>query len=328
MVSFRASAVAARALARAESPEAASPAILTCAVSGGLVTGNPNQPFDRPSVIEAAIGAAEAGAAVVHIHARGERGEMSYATEDYLAIKQGVHARVGEVLLNFSTGAEPGAGFHEREAALLAKPDLASLNCGSVNIGVGDVVLMNPHSLIEQLDARMQHLDVVPEYECVDIGMAATAARLASGRAGSRGMMHLILGIVGGAPANVATISLFKDLVPAGLPWAVTAVGQHNFPMMAVTLALGGHVRTGLEDVVHIAPSEHAESNAQLVARARTLIEAVGRPLATPAQAREILGIGADRARDEHGRRAPHVAAPRRPAAGMPLSRAQARGTQ
>jgi 3-keto-5-aminohexanoate cleavage enzyme len=106
-------------------------------------------------------------------------------------------------------------------------------------------------------------------------------------------MMHMVLGVIGGAPANVDTVSLFAGLVPPGVPWMVTAIGRHNFPIMAVTLALGGHIRTGLEDVAYVAPGEFAQSNAQLVTRARALCDAVGRPVATPAQAREILGIGA-----------------------------------
>ncbi len=102
----------------------------------------------------------------------------------------------------------------------------------------------------------------------------------------------MVLGVIGGAPPTVESIQLFARLVPSGVPWMVTAIGRHNFPMMAVTLALGGHVRTGLEDVVYVAPGVFAESNAQLVTRARGLCEAIGRPVATPAQAREILGIG------------------------------------
>ena len=104
-------------------------------------------------------------------------------------------------------------------------------------------------------------------------------------------MMHLVLGVIGGAPANVQTITLFAGMVPPGVPWMVTGIGRHNFPMMAVTLALGGHVRTGLEDVVYVAPGEYAQSNAQLVTRARAVCEAIGRPVATPAQTREILGV-------------------------------------
>ncbi len=268
------------------------PAILTCAVAGGIVTGNPNQPATRDQVIDAAVGAAQAGASVVHIHARTTGGEMTQDPEDYLAIKHAVRDQADDVVLNFTTGGKLGSPAEERRRSLLAEPEVASLNAGSINFGPDDVVFMNPNSLIDELAEEMATRGIVPEYECFDVGMAVKAARMAQAARGPAGMMHMVLGVIGGAPPSVATIQLFAGLVPAGVPWMVTAIGRHNFPMMAVTLALGGHIRTGLEDVVYVAPGEYAESNAQLVTRARELCELVGRPVATPAQARAILGIG------------------------------------
>ncbi len=294
-MSMRAGAATARAFARTAAVKAEQPAILTCAVSGGLVTTNPNQPVSRDDVIVAAIDAARAGASVLHIHARTPSGEMTQAPEDYSAIKQAIRAQVDDVLLNFTTGGQLGAPAEESRRSLLAQPEIATLNCGSMNFGSGDDVLLNPPSLMAELAGEMAELGIVPEYECFDIGMAVTAAKLANAASSAGrapGMMHLLLGVTGGAPASAAMVSLFAELVPPGVPWAVTAIGRH-FPTMALTLSLGGHIRTGLEDVVYVAPGEHAESNAQLVTRARTLCDAIGRPVATPAQAREILGIGA-----------------------------------
>jgi len=297
-MSMRAGAATARAFARTAAVRAQEPAILTCAVSGGVVTTNPNQPVSQADVIAAAVDAARAGASVLHIHARTADGEISQAPEDYLAIKRAIHEQAGEeVVLNFTTGAqivtsgqlpEPD---HESRRAIDAGPELATVNCGSINFGSGDDVLLNPRSLIAEVAEELAKCGIVPEYECFDIGMALTAAKLAGAARGAPGMMHMILGIDGGAPANAATVSLFAGLVPDGVPWAVTAIPRH-FPTMALTLALGGHIRTGLEDVVYVAPGEHAESNGQLVTRARTLCEALGRPVATPGQAREILGVG------------------------------------
>ena len=274
------------------------PAILTCGVSGGLVTSNPNQPVDRDDVIREAIAAAQAGASILHIHARTTNGEMTQATEDYLAIKRAIHEQVGEeVVLNFTTGGQLATGGQlqepdrESRRAIDAGPELATVNCGSINFGSGDDVLLNPRSLIAEVAEELAERGIVPEYECFDIGMALTAAKLAGAAKGPSGMMHMILGVAGGAPESAATVSLFAGLVPPGVPWAVTAIPRH-FPTMALTLSLGGHIRTGLEDVVYVAPGEYAESNSQLVTRARMLCEALGRPVATPAQAREILGVG------------------------------------
>jgi 3-keto-5-aminohexanoate cleavage enzyme len=266
--------------------------MLTCAVAGGVITGNPNQPVTRDDVIREAVQAAQAGASILHIHARTSDGQMTQAPEDYIAIREAVRTEVDDVVLNFTTGGRLGAPAEERRRSLEAQPELASLNCGSINFGPDDVVFMNPRSLIFAMVEEMAEREIVPEYECFDIGMAVTAAQLAQAASGAPGMMHMVLGVIGGAPPNVETISHFAGLVPQGVPWMVTAVGRHNFPMMAVTLALGGHIRTGLEDVVYVGPGEYAESNAQLVVRARALCEAIGRPVATPAQARKILGIG------------------------------------
>ena len=274
------------------------PAILTCGVSGGVATGNPNQPVDRDDVIREAIAAAQAGASILHIHARTTNGEMTQATEDYLAIKRAIHEEAGEeVVLNFTTGGQLATGGQlqepdrESRRAIDAGPELATVNCGSMNFGSGDDVLLNPRSLIAEVAEELAERGIVPEYECFDIGMALTAAKLAGAAKGPSGMMHMILGVAGGAPESAATVSLFAGLVPPGVPWAVTAIPRH-FPTMALTLSLGGHIRTGLEDVVYVAPGEYAESNSQLVTRARMLCEALGRPVATPAQAREILGVG------------------------------------
>jgi len=289
--SLRAAAANARALARAAEVEAEAPAMLTCAVSGGIATGNPNQPLTRDEVIEQALGAVRAGASILHVHARNPAGEATQDPEDYLEIKRAIREQA-DVVLNFTTGGELDASVRERSRSLDAQPDLATLNCGSINYGRGDTVLLNRRSQIDELARELAERGIVPEYECFDIGMASTAAELARAACGARGTMHMLLGTVGGAPATAATVSLFAQIVPAGVPWTVTAIRRH-FPLMGLTLALGGHVRTGLEDVVYAAPGQYASCNAQLVSRARMLCEAVGRPVATPAQAREILGIAA-----------------------------------
>jgi len=267
------------------------PAILTCAVVGGILTGNPNQPRTREEVISSAVEAARAGASVLHIHARSTEGEITQSPEDFGAIKEAVLAQV-DVVINFTTGGRLGMPPGERRRSLEAEPEIASLNCGSVNFGPQDDVFLNPKSLIAALAQEMDERGIVREYECFDIGMAVTARRMAETAPGPPGLMHLVLGVIGGAPASVEMITAFKGLVPEGVPWMATAIGRHNFPMMAVTLALGGHARTGLEDVVYVAPGEHAPSNAHLVGRAKSLCEAIGRPVATPAQAREMLRVG------------------------------------
>jgi 3-keto-5-aminohexanoate cleavage enzyme len=267
------------------------PVIVTCAVAGGIVTGNPNQPDTRDGVIAEVLAARDAGAAIAHIHARRPDGGISQSPEDFEAIKRAVHAEADDVILNFTTGGRLGMPPEERRRSLLAQPALASLNCGSLNFGPDGMVFLNPPALIDDLADEMDRRGIVREYECFDFGMAVTARRMAESAPGPPGLMHLVLGVIGGAPATVESVVMFARMVPDGVPWMVTAIGRHNFPIMAVTVALGGHVRTGLEDVVYWAAGEYAPSNAALVERAVTLCEAAGRPAATPAQARELLGI-------------------------------------
>jgi 3-keto-5-aminohexanoate cleavage enzyme len=293
-VSFRAGARAARAFARTAAVADEAPAMISCAVSGGIVTGNPNQPVSRDELIAAAVGATRAGASILHVHARNTSGEMSQAPEDYLAIKHAIREQVGDVLFSFTTGGQLGEPAEESRRSLAAAPELATVTCGSMNFGPGGDLLISSPALMSELLEQMGAGGVVPEYECFDLGMALTAAKLAGSASGPPGIVQVVLGIVGGAPASPATVSLFSELVPSGVPWMATAIARH-FPLMAVTLALGGHIRTGFEDVVYVAPGVYAESNAELVARAVALCEAIGRPVATPAQAREILGIGAAR---------------------------------
>ena len=267
-------------------------AIVTCAVAGGIATGNPNQPHTRDDVVREVLGARAAGACVAHIHARTAQGGISQSPEDFLAIKEAVREQVDDIVLNFTTGGRLGMPPEERRRSLEAQPDLASLNCGSMNFGPDGAVFLNPPALIDELAAEMDQRGIIREYECFDFGMAVTARRMAECAPGPPGMMPLVLGVLGGAPPTVESVSMFARMVPDGMPWMVTAIGRHNFPIMAATLALGGHVRTGLEDVVYIARGEYAPSNAALVERAVTLCEAIGRPVATPTQAREILAVG------------------------------------
>jgi 3-keto-5-aminohexanoate cleavage enzyme len=234
------------------------PVILTCAVSGGFITGNPNQPNTRADVVSAVLDAARAGASVVHIHARAEGGGVSQAPEDYAAIRDAVRAEDGEVVLNFTTGGSWGMSFDERRGSLAAQPDMASLNAGSLNFGPAGDIYENPKWFIDELRAEMTTRGVFPEYECFDIGMAASAVRAA---AETPGLLHMVLGVIGGAPPTVETLCHFASLVPPEMPWMATAIGRDNFPIMAAAVARGGHVRTGLEDVVYTAKDRYAGSN-------------------------------------------------------------------
>jgi 3-keto-5-aminohexanoate cleavage enzyme len=267
------------------------PAVLSCAVSGGMRTGNPHQPGTRDDVIDAVLGAARAGASIAHIHARSADGEITQSAAVYDEIRESVRAAGSDIVLNFTTGGALGMSFDERRESLRGGPEVASLNAGSLNFGPKGDIYPNPRWFIDELAEEMAERRIVPEYECFELGMAVTAAELSTAAA-SPGMMHMVLGVTGGAPASVELVCQFAALVPDGTPWMATGIGRHNYPIMAATLARGGHVRTGLEDVVWMARGRYASSNAELVERAVALCAAVGRPVASPQQARELLQIG------------------------------------
>jgi len=325
-----AGAATARAFARAAAVEHQDPVVLTCAVSGGIVTGNPHQPMTRADVIAEAVAAARAGATVVHIHARSASGGMTTSAADFLEIKREVERQAPAVLINFSGSGERAPV--QRPGYLGTAPALATVPCGSIDVGSSHLALLNHPTAIADLACEIVRHGITPEYECFDLDMAATAARLAGSSEAVPGMIHLIVGLEGMAPADPDVIALFARMVPAGVPWAATSIRNH-LPMMALTLAMGGNIRTGLEDVVFMAPGEYARSNAELVERARALCEAVGRPVATAAEAREILGVRGSSSTENASASRPRAQDPHRSSDAGPEgvsrpSRARAQQTQ
>jgi 3-keto-5-aminohexanoate cleavage enzyme len=268
----------------------ANPAIVTCPIIGGFPSNNPNHPRTLADIVRHGIDAAHAGAAALHIHARTADGEVTQDKAVYEEIAAGIRAEAPDVLMNFTTGGSLGMSEDERLGSVAAKPDLGSLDCGTMNFG--DAVFENNPAFIERTAREMLDAGVKPEIECFDAGMVVAGARLAQqGLVQDPPLFQLVLGVRGGAPARVDTLVHLVQLLPPGAVWAAAAIGAPHFPAMAAALGMGGHIRSGMEDVAYTAKGEFATSNAQLVERAVALCEAVGRPVATPAQAREVLAL-------------------------------------
>jgi 3-keto-5-aminohexanoate cleavage enzyme len=266
------------------------PAVISCPVIGGFPSRNPHHPRTQADIVRHGVDAAHAGAAILHIHARTGDGEPTQDPGVYEAIGRAIRAEAPDVLLNFTTGGSPGMSPEERLGSLHARPELASLDAGTMNFG--DAVFENRPDFIERAAREMREAGVKPEIECFEAGMVATGEQLvARGLVDAPALFQLVLGVPGGAPARVDTLCHLVALLPAGANWAAAAIGAPHFPMMAAALAMGGHIRTGMEDVAYVARGEHARSNAQLVRRAVDLCAAIGRPVATAAQARDILGL-------------------------------------
>jgi 3-keto-5-aminohexanoate cleavage enzyme len=171
---------------------------------------------------------------------------------------------------------------------------MATLDCGSMNFG-DERVFSNPFNWLRDAAARMGEYGIRPEIEAFDSGMIANAVRLIEeGAIPGPGVWQLCLGVRGGAPADLATVSHLLGRLPAGAHWSLLGVGRHQLALNLVSIAFGGHARTGLEDNIYFRRGELARSNAQLVERVVRLAREYDREIATPARARELLGIRSD----------------------------------
>jgi len=272
------------------------PAIITAAITGSITSSDqtPHIPLTIDQIVDAAMRSWRAGAAIIHIHARDPDGVPTQDASIYATLVDRIQSAGCAAILNLSTGSAGGrAELAERLDCLELRPEMATLDCGSMNYGE-ERVFNNPHSFLRQAATRMKKLAIVPEIEAFDGSMIENGKHLiAEGLIDSPGVWQLCLGVAGGAPANLATITHLIGQLPAGAQWSLLGVGRHQVPVNLISLAFGGHVRTGLEDNIYYQRGELATSNAQLVERVVRLADEVGRPIATPEQAREILGVRA-----------------------------------
>lgn len=178
----------------------------------------------------------------------------------------------------------------ERMAPLGLNPEMASLDCGTLNFG--DDIFVNDLPLMRTFATEMRQRFIVPELECFEGGHVANGLRLASeGLLPDRLHFGLVLGVPGALPATVKNLQFLVDQLPQGATWSAAGMGRHQLPMAFHAIAMGGHVRTGFEDNIYYRKGELARSNAQLVERIARLAAEADRPVASPEEAREILGI-------------------------------------
>jgi 3-keto-5-aminohexanoate cleavage enzyme len=196
------------------------------------------------------------------------------------------------MIVQFTSGGSVSDTEEARIAPLELKPDMASLTTGSVNFG--DEVFHNPRPLVERFYTRMRSLGIVPEFEIFEPGMIGNAQRLLRDH-GDDHHRHfdLVLGVPGAMPAWPDAVGFLAAHLPEGASWSATGIGRSYVQVAGNAIELGGHVRTGFEDVLYYEGRELATSNRQLVDRVAAMAREAGRPLATVSQAREILGLEA-----------------------------------
>ncbi|MDQ3952003.1 MAG: 3-keto-5-aminohexanoate cleavage protein [Actinomycetota bacterium] len=277
--------------------------ILTCALSG--VAANRDQcpaiPYTPEEYAAEATRARDAGAAVVHVHARYPDGRPSYRIEDYRAITRAILDAAPDLVVNFSTGAV-GIRIEERVHQVTAlRPELAALNMGSMNYAkysrkrkafVFELVFANPFTDIVYLLEQMRAAGVKPECECFDTGHVASIGPLVDmGLIEPPVQLSLIVGVLGGAPADARTLAHLATLVPRRSTWEVVSISRAQWTLVSAAASLGGNVRVGLEDNFYLPSGEMASSNGDLVEAAARLVELSGRRVAEPAAARALLGL-------------------------------------
>ncbi|WP_121823163.1 BKACE family enzyme [Halostella salina] len=270
------------------------PLVVTAALTGGVhgKEANPNLPETPEEIGRAAAAAEDAGASVVHLHARRPNGERSFATERFQEIDDAVRRHADDVVIQHSTGGT-GAPDADRHLPLRTDPppEMASLDMGPLN-RYEHLTSENTRGLVDSLHAEMRDRGIKPELEVFNDGHMNEVHGLLERRDLSDPVYAtLIFG--GGTLTRPRPRNLLNavDNLPDGARFNVLGFGQHQLPFATLGILLGGHVRVGLEDNVYYRQGELAESNAQLVERVTRVAEELGREVATPAQARTLLGL-------------------------------------
>jgi uncharacterized protein (DUF849 family) len=293
--------------------------IITCAITGDdtKVTKSPHCPISPEQIAASAIEAARAGAAIVHIHVRDpDSGEFSMATRHYREVVRHIRDSKVDVLVNLTCGMggyicigkrgladTPAAGtdFVTQEERMrhvielcaegLYRPDIATLDCGTLNFGDGNRAYISTPDYVREGAGILRDLKVKAELEVFDTGNLWFVKQLIKeGLIAAPAMIQLCTGIAWGVPADTGHLLAMVNTLPPDCVWGSFAVSRMQMPWVAQSVLLGGNVRVGLEDNLYLSRGVYA-SNAQLVAKARTIIEAMGARVVSPAQARERLQL-------------------------------------
>lgn len=270
--------------------------ILCCAITGSLPTkaNNPAVPISVSEQVESSHAAVEAGASIIHAHVRNADETPTSDPDKFAALKEGLEKHCPGVIIQFSTGGRSGAG-KTRGGMLPLRPDMASLSVGSNNFPTR--VYENPPDLVDWLSAEMRANEVTPEVEAFDLSHILQAIKMSEeGRLYGKLYVQFVMGVKNAMPADKAVFDFYVQTMQTRAPqaeWCAAGIGANQITVNEWAIAAGGHTRAGLEDNVRLDRDTLAPSNAALIARAAALCEKYERPVATPAQAREILGLRA-----------------------------------
>ncbi|HEY5240649.1 MAG TPA: 3-keto-5-aminohexanoate cleavage protein [Polyangiaceae bacterium] len=265
--------------------------ILTAAIVGAELTRaqTPHLPITPQEVADEAARCREAGAAVIHLHVRNADGSNTQSSARFAEVIDAVRKKC-DCIIQPTTGGAVGMSIDERSGPLACKPEMATLNCGTINFG--DDVFVNSRPDIRLLAAKLRAAGAMPELECYEVGHVEEALSLAAEGVLAKPLhFQFVLGVKGAIPAREDVVHYLRSLVPGDATWAVAATGRFQQPMTELAMRLGGHARVGLEDNIFLSRGVLSEGSAPLVSRAATYARSIGRTPVDPQRARELLGL-------------------------------------
>ncbi len=269
--------------------------IITAAICGAEVTKkqNPNLPYTVREIGIEAEKAYLAGASIIHLHVREDNGTPTQDIKRFQACVDEIKNRCPDVIVQPSTGGAIGMSNEERLQPIFMEPppEMATLDCGTMNFG-GDEIFVNTEKTIISFAQEMNSRGIKPELECFDKGMIDMALRL-NNKGYIKDPMHFnfVLGVIGGIAATPRDLVFMINSIPKNSTFTVCAIGRHEFPMVTLSMVMGGHARVGFEDNIYLSKGVLAKSNSELVEKIVRISKEIGRDIASPYQARKILGL-------------------------------------
>jgi 3-keto-5-aminohexanoate cleavage enzyme len=267
--------------------------ILTACICGAEVTKahNPAVPYTVAEIAEEARRAYEAGAALIHLHVREDDGTPTQSAARFAACIDAIRALCPDVIIQPSTGGAVGMTNDERLQPITLRPEMATLDCGTCNFG-GDEIFVNTENTIIEFAQKMNALGIKPEIEVFDKGMIDMALRLLR-KGHIKAPMHFdfVMGVNGGISGEPRDLLFMRESIPQDATFTAAGVGRFQFPVVTMSMLLGGHARVGFEDNIYLEKGVLAKSNGELVAKAARIAKELGRAIASPTEARAILNL-------------------------------------
>jgi len=269
--------------------------IITAAICGAEVTKelNPNIPYSIDEIGKESELAYKAGASIIHLHVREDDGTPTQNIDRFKVCIEAIKNRCPDVIIQPSTGGAVGMSNEERLQPIYLEPppEMATLDCGTCNFG-GDEIFINTENTIIEFAKKMNERGIKPELECFDKGMLDMALKLHD-KGHIKDPMHFnfVLGVNGGIKASARDLIFLVESIPNDSTYSVCAIGRHEFPMVTLSIIMDGHARVGFEDNVYLSKGVLAKSNGELVEQVVRISRELGREIATPMEARKILGL-------------------------------------